>query len=213
MNLFVVIFRKKSKQEFKHDKMNEKFFQKIYNHSLLKKDDLNEIIDAHQKVIFPKGYLFLESGKMANEYYLIENGLVRVFVHDYNGNEITTDFLSSKEVLIEVSSLFQRIPTKENLIALTDGKAWKIEFETFQRLFHKIEGFREWGRTWMSQQLFISKERSIDTFTKSATERYLKLISEKPEILQHAPLKHIASYLGITDTSLSRIRKDIVVNK
>ncbi len=192
--------------------MKADFFQNIYHHPLIKKDDLKKIIDAHQKINFSKGYLFLESGKMANEYYLIENGLLRVFVHDYNGNEITTDFHSTEEISIEVSSLFQRIPTKENISALTNGKAWKIEFETFQELFHEIESFREWGRAWMSQQLFISKQRSIDMLTKSATERYLKLINEKPEIIQQAPLKHIASYLGITDTSLSRIRKEILFN-
>lgn len=138
--------------------------------------------------------------------------MLRSYVHDFNGSEITTDFHGKNEISIEVSSLFQRIPTKENITALTNGKAWKIEFETFQELFHKIEGFREWGRAWMSRQLFISKQRSIEMLTKSATERYLTLLNEKPEIIQQAPLKHIASYLGITDTSLSRIRKEILHN-
>ena len=190
--------------------MNIDFFQSIYNHPLINKNDLNEIIDAHEKIAFSKGLLFLEIGKMANEYYLIENGLLRAFVHDYNGNEITTDFYSINEISIEVSSLFQRIPTKENIIALTNGIAWKIEFDKFQELFHKIEGFREWGRAWMSGQLFISKQRSIEMLTKNATERYKALINDKPVIVQHAPIKHIASYLGITDTSLSRIRKEIL---
>jgi|26BtaG_2_1085354.scaffolds.fasta_scaffold01413_3 CRP-like cAMP-binding protein len=190
--------------------MNIDFFQSIYNHPLIKKDELNEIIDAHEKVNFTKGSFFLKSGKMANEYNLIESGLLRAYVHDFNGNEITTNFYSTNEISIEVSSLFQRIPTKENIIALTDGIVWKIEFDKFQELFHKIEGFREWGRAWMSGQLFISKQRKIQMLTKNATERYKTLIQEKPEIVQHAPIKHIASYLGITDTSLSRIRKEIL---
>lgn len=192
--------------------MNTDFFQFIYNHPLIKKADLREIKNAHQQINFSKGFNFLENGKMANEYYLIEDGLLRSYVHDFNGNEITTDFHGKKEISIEVSSLFQRIPTKENITALTNGKAWKIEFETFQELFHKIEGFREWGRAWMSKQLFILKQRSIEMLTKSATERYLKLLIEKPEIIKQAPLKHIASYLGKTDSSLSRIRKEILYN-
>lgn len=189
--------------------MNENLFQLIYNYPSIKKDDLNKIVDAHQRIEFSKGSLFLESGKMSNEYYLIENGLLRAYVQDFSGNDITTDFYGIGDLAIEVSSLFQRIPTEENITALTNGNAWKIEFETFQDLFHKIEGFREWGRAWMSQQLFISKQRSIEMLTKSAKDRYLKLVDDKPQIIKQAPLKHIASYLGITDTSLSRIRKEI----
>ncbi|MEZ4841062.1 MAG: Crp/Fnr family transcriptional regulator [Flavobacteriaceae bacterium] len=151
----------------------------------------------------------LKEGKTANEYYLIERGLFRAFVHNTSGNEITTDFFTDNEFLIEVSSLFQRIPSQENLQALTDSWVWKIEFDVFQELFHKIEGIREWGRAWMSEQLFISKRRSINMITTSAKDRYLALLKEKPIIIQQAPLKYIASYLGITDTSLSRIRKEL----
>lgn len=188
--------------------MKNQLFQSIYKHPSLTEADVIEIMEAHTKVEFLKGEAFLKIGKIANDYFLIEEGLIRSFAYDYNGNEITTDFYASGEIAIEVSSLFQRIPSNENIIALTDGCAWKIEFEVFQKLFHKIEGLREWGRAWMSNQLFISKQRSIDMLTKSATERYVMLIQERPHIIKEAPLKYIASYLGITDTSLSRIRKD-----
>lgn len=190
--------------------MKNNLFHSIYNHPALRKEDLREIIAAHEKIDFPKGEVFLESGKMANAYYLIESGLLRAFVHDFNGNEITTAFHCPGEISIEVSSLFQRIPTEENIVALTDGTAWKIEFAVFESLFHKIEGFREWGRAWMAQQLFVSKKRSIDMLTRSAADRYLSLLSDHPEIIKDAPLKHIASWLGVTDTSLSRIRKEIL---
>ncbi len=73
-------------------------------------------------------------------------------------------------------------------MALTKGCAWKIEFKSFHVLFHKIEGLKEWGRAWMSSQLFIAKQHSIDIRTKSATERYLILVNDKPEIIQQAPL-------------------------
>ena len=189
--------------------MKSSFFRTVYNHPLIQSNDLKEIMDNHQKINFSKGTLFLEKGQIANEYYLIESGLLRAYVHDFEGNEITTDFYGENEISIEVSSLFQRIPTKENIIALTNGVAWKIEFETFQVLYHKIESFNEWGRAWMSNQLFLSKQRAIEMLIKSATERYLTLITEKPEIVKQAPIKHIASYLGITDTSLSRIRREI----
>lgn len=190
--------------------MKSDLFQSIYKHPALRKEDLKEIISAHQKIDFVKGEVFLESSKMANAYYLVETGLIRAFVHDFNGNEITTAFHCPGEISIEVSSLFQRVPTQENIVALTDGTAWKIEFETFEALFQRIEGFRDWGRAWMAHQLFISKRRSIDMLTRSAADRYLTLLSDHPEIIKNAPLKHVASWLGVTDTSLSRIRKEIL---
>lgn len=185
------------------------FFEIIYSHPSIRKEDYKKIINSHQKIEFSKNEMILEEGKISNAYYLIEKGLFRSFLLDFNGNEITTDFFGKDEILIEVASLFLRIPSKENLQALTDGYFWKIEFDEFQELFKNIQGFTEWGRSWMSGQLFISKQRSIQMFTQTASERYLDLLSEKPHIIQQVPLKYIASYLGITDTSLSRIRKEI----
>lgn len=185
-------------------------FHSIYAHSKLKNSDLKELAEAHSKIEFSKGDVMVEKGEVSNVYYIIETGLFRSYTYDYNGNEITTGFTTSGELLIEVSSLFQRIPSEENIVALTSGIAWSLDFEVFQELFHKIEGFREWGRAWMASQLFISKQRAIDIRTKSAAERYLTLINQQPQIIQQAPLKHIASYLGVTDTSLSRIRKEII---
>lgn len=189
--------------------MQNDLFKIIYNHPSFNKKDFNKIIDVHTKINVKKGDLFLKIGKVANEYFLIENGLFRSFAFDYNGSEITTGFYTQNEILIEVSSLFQKIPSNENLQALSNGTVWKIEFNDFQELFSGIKSFPEWGRTWMTNQLFISKQRNIDMLTKSATDRYLFLLNEKPEIISQAPLKYIASYLGITDTSLSRIRKEI----
>jgi len=185
------------------------FFEMIYNHSLLKKEDYKEICKAHTKIEFQKGSMLLETGKIAREFYIIEKGLFRSFLYDYNGNETTTEFYCPKEILIESLSLFQRMPSKENFQAITDAIVWKIEYDTFQELLQNIEGFREWGRTWATSQIFILKQRSINVLTINATDRYLNLIKERPQIIKQSPLKYIASYLGITDTSLSRIRKEI----
>ena len=139
----------------------------------------------------------------------LEKGLVRAFVHDLDNNDITTEFFCENEIVIIPSSLFQRNPSRENLQAITDCTLWKIDFEKFQELFLQIDGVKEWGRLWFSHQVFYLKQRSLDVILKSASERYLKLMKERPQIIQNAPLKQIASYLGVTDSSLSRIRREI----
>lgn len=185
-------------------------FKQIYKHPNIKQDELMLIYNAHCRMEFRKGHYFLKKGKQANEYHIIEEGLVRAFTYDFKGQEITTDFIGAHEILIEVSSLFRRIPAQETLQALSSGVAYKITYHNFQDIYHKSTGFNEWGRAWMSHQLFTLKQRHIDMVSESARERYLKLLVEKPHVIQQASLKHIASYLGITDSSLSRIRKEVL---
>jgi CRP-like cAMP-binding protein len=190
--------------------MTNKAFEVYSDFPFFFEEELAKIFQAHEKVVFQKGDLILEEGKTANEYYILEKGLARSFVTDFNGNDVTTHFFVENEIVIEVSSLFQRIPTQENIVCITDCELLKIDFDTFQELYHKIQNLSEWGRAWMSQELFAYKQRSVEMFTLSATKRYLNLLEQKPQVVQFAPLKQIASYLGITDTSLSRIRKEIV---
>jgi CRP-like cAMP-binding protein len=188
-----------------------KTLHSVYSHPFIPEEDLQAICDKHEKQSFKKNEFILKKGKIANEYYILESGLARAFVYDFDGNEITTEFFCDKELVIVPTSLFQRIPSIENVQAITDCTAWKISFEDFQELFHRMPGFMEWGRSWFSLQLFAQKQRSLEMITETARHRYLSLLEGKPQIIQKAPLKHIASYLGITDTSLSRIRKDTVL--
>jgi hypothetical protein len=103
-----------------------------------------------------------------------------------------------------------RRPMREYFQATKDCVCWELDFEMFQTLFHSIESFREQGRATLVGSYFAMKERNISMITDQAKDRYARLMKEKPDIFRNASLKHIATYLGITDTSLSRIRKEIV---
>lgn len=182
----------------------------IYQHPAFTADDLNLIFSKHEQLSYKKNDFFLKENEVLNSYFIMEQGVARSFVYDIDNHDITINFFTVGDIVIEASSLFQRIPSIENIQAETDCTVWKISYDDFQELFHSIPALTEWGRAWMSYQLFYLKNRSVEMITKSATERYLGLIEEKPDVLKFAPLKNVASYLGITDTSLSRIRKDIV---
>ncbi|MDY7396384.1 Crp/Fnr family transcriptional regulator [Aureibaculum sp. 2210JD6-5] len=190
--------------------MESTILTEIYKHPLISPEELKTICLAHKKITLSKGIDWLKENQISNSYLILGKGLMRSYVYNYEGDEITTNFFSNTEIVIEVASLFQRIPSQENIEAITDCDCWQIDFDVFQQLFHSIEGFREWGRSWMAQSLFELKLRSISTLTDDATTRYQKLTTEKPLVLQHAPLKQIASFLGITNSSLSRIRKEIL---
>ncbi|RYY46883.1 MAG: Crp/Fnr family transcriptional regulator [Chitinophagaceae bacterium] len=187
--------------------------EQVYMLAGLNSAELSKVTAAHQRVNYKRGDILLRQGQVADEYAIIESGLIRSYVHDFNGNDITTSFFGENDIVIEVSSLFQRIPSQEVIQAVTDCVCWKIQFDRFQELYHSLPGLSEWGRAWMAMQLFHFKQRSVSNFTMSAMERYLQLLTEKPGILQQAPLKQIATYLGVTDSSLSRIRKTVSVKQ
>ena len=134
--------------------------------------------------------------------------LIRAFDNDINGNEITTNFYSSNQVVFEVSSFFNRSKAKENFQATEDCDGWCINYEQLNNLFHSLPEFRDFGRAMLVKGFASLKMRMLSVITETAEQRYQTLLKTNPEIFQHTALKHIASYLGITDTSLSRIRKE-----
>jgi CRP-like cAMP-binding protein len=169
-----------------------------------------DIVAHFNKIDIHKNDFFLKEGSVSNNYLFLENGLMRAFTFDTNGDEITTAFYSNNQFVFEVASLFQRIPSKENIQAIEDCQGWSLTFDSLQTLFHTIPEFREFGRGILVKGFISFKQRSLSLINETAEQRYENLMKERPEILQRAPLKHIASYLGVTDSSLSRIRRQFL---
>ena len=157
-----------------------------------------------------KGDRFIKAGRIPNEYMYLEKGFIRSFVFDTEGNEITLNFYSANNVVFEVASFFQRQPSQENFEATTDSVGWILTYEKLNNLFHALPEFREFGRAMLVKGFIAFKLRTLALINKTAEERYELLLQSNPEIFQEASLKHIASYLGVTDTSLSRIRKSFI---
>lgn len=193
--------------------MNEIHFLKtIFNEQNFSKEDLENILIQYQRIEFAKNDFLIQEDSTANYYYFIESGYVRSYVIDLEGNDISTKFFSSSDIVIDWHSYFLKTKCRENVQAITACVAWKITFENFMKLF-KIEAFREVGRTRLVNNYFELKNHSISIIADPAKERYLNLLKSKPDIVQNVPLKQIATYLGVTDTSLSRIRKEILGEK
>ena len=158
------------------------------------------------KKIVANQYL-LKEGNISDEYVFLESGFMRSFAHDMDGDEVTTNFYWENQLVFEVSSFFNRTKSKENIQAINDCSGRFITYEQLNNLFHSLPEFRDFGRSVLVKGFTALKTRVLSVITESAEARYEALLKNNPEIFQHVSLKHIASYLGITDTSLSRIRK------
>ncbi|GAA4048273.1 Crp/Fnr family transcriptional regulator [Hymenobacter glaciei] len=149
----------------------------------------------------------LQAGQVSDTYFFISRGLLRSFALDPDGTEVTTGLAGPGQVVFEVASFFNRTPSLEYIQALTDCEGWCLSYQQLNELFHARSEFREFGRGVLVRGFAALKARMLATITESASARYEHLLQAHPELLLHVPLKYIASYLGITDTSLSRIRK------
>jgi CRP-like cAMP-binding protein len=189
---------------------NIRFLENFFAGKQLTPAEIDVILPNFRPVTFKKNDFLLNAGVVASKHWLLESGFIRSFVIDPEGNDITTNFYSNGSIVIDWVSFMLRRPAREYIQATEDCTCWEIQHDAFQALFHGMQSFREQGRAMLVGSYFALKERSISMIADQAKDRYERLLKENPDILQHASLKHVATFLGITDTSLSRIRKEIV---
>lgn len=170
-------------------------------------DVIEEISSHFEETTIDKNGFFLRAGAYANHYMFLAEGFLRSFSLNQEGDEVTTAFYSSPCVVFEVFSFFNRTVSKENIQSLTGSEGLVITYDKLNYLFHSLPAFRDFGRAMLVKGFSVLKQRMLSQITETAEERYSRLLQTNPEVFQHAPLKDIASYLGITDSSLSRIRR------
>jgi len=180
------------------------FFQK---NSYMALATIMNIVDHFEERRFSKNEFFLKEGKVCDFLYLSE-GLMRAYTFDWKGNEVTTNFFTGNRQVYDHASFFLQTASEENIQAITDCLGYSITFEKMNMLFHSIPEFREYGRGMLVKELVSYKKRTLAMINKSAEQRYEDLIKDDKAIFQFAQLKHIASYLGVTNSSLSRIRRE-----
>jgi CRP-like cAMP-binding protein len=156
---------------------------------------------------FSKNEFFLKEGKICDVLYLAE-GFMRAYTFDLNGNEVTTNLFVKNRQVFDHASFFLQTASDENIQAVTDCLGYSITFEKMNTLFHSIPGYRDYGRGMLVKELVLYKKRTLSMINKTAEQRYEDLIKDDKEIFQFVQLKHIASYLGVTNSSLSRIRRE-----
>jgi CRP-like cAMP-binding protein len=186
----------------------EKLIQFFRGTNLVGSEKAEDFASHFRLKVFAKNDFFLHEGRISDEYLYLEKGCMRSFANDTHGNDITTNFSTGNQVVFEVSSFFNRTASKENIQALTMGLGWFITYRELNNLFHATPEFREFGRHILVRGFSSLKIRMLSMITETAEQRYINLLNSHPEIFVFAPLKNIATYLGITDTSLSRIRKE-----
>ena len=169
---------------------------------------LDRLRQCLTEVSYPKGFRVLESGKIEKDIFFIKKGIVRAYT-SVDGKEIT--FWVGKEgaTLVSMKGYVNNEPGYETMELMEDSVLYVLERKKLKELFSKDLHIANWGRRYAEMELLATEERLISMLSAIASERYKELLKKEPDLLQRLPLGNIATYLGITQASLSRIRAQI----
>ncbi len=158
---------------------------------------------------FKKKEIIIEQGTVENHLSFIIKGCVAVITCP-DGNEICTNFFIANSFFSSYVSFLKREPSKYSIVAIEDTIIEQIDYESLEEAYSLSASHQKYGRN-IAEKLYIqSNERILSLITKTAEERYLQFVEEHSEFMQHIPLKYLATYLGITPVSLSRLRNKIM---
>lgn len=166
-------------------------------------------IENIDEVSFKKGDFIFKSNRKEDFVYFVKKGIVRAYAQK-DKNDVTFWFGSEGSTLISMKNYVERCGSYENIEALEDVILFRIKSQLLFDFYQQNIDFANWGRKFAEKELIKTEERLIDSQFKSAKERYLALTEQHPTLIQRVQLGYIASFLGITQVSLSRIRAEIV---
>lgn len=156
-----------------------------------------------------KDAYYQEAGKIPTEVIFLTEGVFRICYYNHKGDEITKYFIDENNFVVDINSYNQNIPSSEYAQAITFCKYIVISKEAMKELSLTIVGWDDIINK-ITTKGFAEKVTKISTMmAEDATERYLNFFERFPTLANKIPLSYLASYLGITQSSLSRIRKNI----
>ncbi|MEZ5105850.1 MAG: Crp/Fnr family transcriptional regulator [Draconibacterium sp.] len=170
-------------------------------------EEENTVLSAFEPTLIKKKKDLLVPGEVCKYIYFITNGCMRSYFVDAKGVEHIYQIRLDNNWITDLESFFSQRPSKYYIEALEDTRLLRLSFDGLENLYNEVPGLERYFRILFQKAYINALERLNATMWESAVERYNDLLSEHKDIFQRVPLVYIASYLGITPESLSRIRK------
>jgi CRP-like cAMP-binding protein len=158
-----------------------------------------------QRIEIKKGDFLIRENAICQHLYFLESGCIRAYYY-LDSKEVTHWFGFENDFVTSFHSFITRKPSLENIQVLEDAVLWSIGKDSLELLYNEFPEIERLGRKACEQYYIRLEDRYVSSQFKTASDRYLELIETKAEFLQRIPLGYIASYLGISQETLSRIR-------
>lgn len=168
-----------------------------------------EFLDKNVPIVEIKSDDFLlKAGEISSAFYFVIEGFIRMY-YLVDGVEKTTFFYEKNDFVSSYESYTQQAPAKHYLQPIKDSKVAVFDIDVVSEMLSKFPRFELLSRIVMEKELAIHQDIISFFITMNAAQRYVNLAENKPHLLQEIPQYHIATYLGVSPETLSRIRKRI----
>lgn len=189
--------------------MHEELFKSIRKRVTLSEEDVALVRNSLIPKKVRKRQYILNSGDVCQHIVFVEKGLLRGFSVDESGNEHVIQFALEGWWISDMASFFSGTTATYSIEALEDSELLLLTRPAHDELLDKVPGLERYFRILMQNHIVALQLRIGADHTFTAEEKYLKLMNLCPSVISRAPQQHIASYLGITPETLSRVRKQI----
>ncbi len=181
----------------------EKYIHTFFS---INKDDLTKISSFFKPITLKKGDYFLKKGRHSDRLGFVQNGIIREFVV-IDEKEVTKWISTQGYFVVDLSSfVFQQI-ARWNIQALTDCELYVIDNKDYQKIGQVIPSWIELEKQFITKCFTVLEDRVLQHLSMTAEERYNQLFNFNKELFNQVPLQYLASMLGMTPETLSRLRK------
>lgn len=171
-------------------------------------EEFNQSAKYFEPLRLKKGEFFVEEGKVCKHIAYVHKGMLRTFYINDKAEAVTSCFCSKNKFTTSYKSLILQQPSSSSIQAMEDTDLLVIKYDDLQKLYATSEAWHKVGRLLTEQEYLVMEQYASILNNETAKQKYLRLLKEQPEVIQKSPVHFIASYLGITTRTLSRIRKE-----
>lgn len=184
-------------------------FDNFNRYATISETEFEKIEKAMVKKTIKKRRTVVAEGDISRYIYFIETGALRSFTTDPSGNEHVIQLALEDHWIADLYSFITQMPGNVNIEAIEDTTVMILAHHELDRLYTEIPALERYFRQLFQRAYVAAQHRFNVSVSQTAEERYLQLLKDFPQIAARIPLTYIASFLGITPESLSRIRKQI----
>lgn len=182
------------------------FREYLIRHGVVNEDDQAQVEAIAQPRKLRKRQYLLQEGNICHQHCFIAKGLLREYSVDEKGNEHVIRFAKENWWIADCESLYQGTVSKLNIDAIEDTEVLLFEKEDIDRLIETIPAFGRMFNNMMRNASVNTQARIHEAITSTSTQKYLSFVHRYPDFVLRVPQAMIASYLGITPETLSRLR-------
>jgi len=187
----------------------QQLIESIRKYVSLTDTDISVIKQLFIRKEIKAGDYFLKTGKICKEFAFIEKGLFRHFT--YNAEKEETFYFSAENNFVcDYGSFINGIPSNKGIVAMEDTIIWVLSYERMQTFYTDVSSGERFGRLFLEDVFTNAIRHIISMHTDTAGQRYLNFLKLYKHIQQRIPQYYIASFVGVTPQSLSRIRRQLV---